>query len=154
MPSSYSLLIYKHLVLPYKLSTPLYHLCSFICPVLVYIYPLLACIVFVFPYIPVPFYIYPLLSCIVVVLPYIPVSFYTTLYSLVSSLYPHISLYPSTSTLYSLVSSLYSYISPYPSTLPSTLLYSLCTPIYPLTFYIYPLLPCIVFVFPYIPLPF
>ena len=33
--------------------------------------------------------------------------------------------------------------------LPSTPLYRLCTPICPLPFYIYPLLPCIVFVLPY-----
>ena len=29
----------------------------------IYVYPLLFCIVFVLPYIPVPFYIYPLLPC-------------------------------------------------------------------------------------------
>ena len=38
------------------------------------------------------------------------------LYSLVSSLYSHISLCPSTYTLHSLASSFYSHISPYPST--------------------------------------
>ena len=42
----------------------------------IYVYPLLFCIVFVLPYIPVPFYISPLLPCMVLVLPYIPVPFY------------------------------------------------------------------------------
>ena len=65
------------------------------------------------PIYPRTFYIYPLLPCIVFVLPYIPV--------------------PSTSTLYSLVSSSYSHISPYLLHLPSTPLYRLCTPIYPRT---------------------
>ena len=41
-----------------------------------YISPLLPCIVFPLPYIPVPFYIFPLLPCIVFILPYTPVSFY------------------------------------------------------------------------------
>ena len=42
----------------------------------IYVYPLLFCIVFVLPYIPVPFYMSPLLPCMVLVLPYIPVPFY------------------------------------------------------------------------------
>ena len=49
----------------------------------IYVYPLLFCIVFVLPYIPVPFYISPLLPCMVLVLPYIPVPSTYTLYSLV-----------------------------------------------------------------------
>ena len=67
-------------------------------------------------------YVYPLLFCIVFVLPYIPVPSTYTLYSLVWSWYSHISPYPSTYTLYSLVWSWYSHISPYPS---SYILYSL-----------------------------
>ena len=89
----------------------------------------------------------------------------STLYSLVSSLYSHISLYPSTYTLYFFVSSLYSHISPYASTYtlyslvtslysiyPRTLLhilssplYRLCAPIYPLTLLYIPSAPRIVF---------
>ena len=84
---------------------------------------------------PVPFYIYPLLSCIVLILPYIPVPFYTTLYSLVSSLYSHISPYPSTYT-------------------PLVLCIVFVRPYIPVPFYIYPLLSCIVFLLPYIPVPF
>ena len=76
------------------------------------------------------------------------------LYSLVSSLYSHISPYPSTYTIYSLVSSLYSHISPYPSTYT---LYSLVSSLYshiPVPLQISPLLPCIVFILPYIPVSF
>ena len=97
-------------------SAPLYRLCSPIYPrTPLHIYPLLPCIVFVLPYIPVPFYISPLLPCIVFVLPYIPVPFYIypLLPCIVSS---HISPCPSTYTLYSPVSSFHSHISPCPST--------------------------------------
>ena len=114
-------------------------------PVPFYIYPLFPCIALLLPYIPVPFYIYPLFSCIVFVISYIPVLSTSTLYSLVSSLYSHISPYPSTSTLYSHVSSLYSYISPYPSTYTLySLVSSLPLPYIPIPFFISPLLPCIV----------
>ena len=106
---------------------------TWISPLLFYISPLLSCIVFVLPYIPVPFQISPLLPCIVFILPYIPVPSTYTLYSLVSSLYSHISPYPSRYPLYSLASSLYSHISPYLLHIPSTPLYRLCTPIYPRT---------------------
>ena len=124
-------------------------------PVPFYIYPLFPCIVLLLSYIPVPFYIYPLLPCIVFVISYIPVLSTSTLYSLVSSLYSHISPYPSTYPLYSLVSSLYSHISPYPST--STLyshvssLYSYISP-YPSTYTLYSLVSSLPL--PYIPVPF
>ena len=51
-----------------------------------FICPLLPCIVFVIPYIPVLFYLHPLLPCIVLALLYIPVAFY------ISPLLPCISL--------------------------------------------------------------
>ena len=71
-------------------------------PVPCYIHPLLASTVFVLPYIPVPFFISPLLPCIVFVLQYIPIPFY--IYPLLSwSLYSHVSTFFSTYTLYSLV---------------------------------------------------
>ena len=83
-------------------------------------YPLLPCIVFPLPYIPVPFYISPLTPCIVFPLSYIPVPSTYSLYSLVSSLYSHISPYSSTYSLYCPVSSLHSYISLCLFTYPST----------------------------------
>ena len=79
---------------------------TWISPVLFYIYPLLPCIVFVFPYIPVP------------------------IYSLVSSLYSHITPYLFKYTLYSLVSSLYSHTSRTLLNIPSTPLYRLWSPVY------------------------
>ena len=84
-------------------SAPLYRLCT--------------------PIYPRTFYIYPLLPCIVLLLPYIAVPSTSTLYSLVSSSYSHISPYPSTYPLYSLVSSLYSHT-------PRTLLHISLTPLY------------------------
>ena len=75
-------------------SAPLYRLCT--------------------PIYPRTFYIYPLLPCIVLLLPYIPLPSTYPLYSLVSSLYSHISPYPSSYLLYSLVLvvlSLHSHIS-------------------------------------------
>ena len=151
--SSSVLLIYNRLILPNKLSTPLDRLYTSIYPLLFYISPLLPCIIFALPYIPVPCYIHPLLPSTVVVLPFSPYPSTYSPYSLVSSLYSYISPYPSTYPLYSLVLSLYSNISPYPSTyplyplvsslyshisptllhIPSTPLYRLCTPIHPRT---------------------
>ena len=80
---------------------------------------------------PRTFYISPLLSCIVFV--------------------SHISPYPSSHTLCSLVSSLYSHVSPYPSTYPLYSLVSSLSLIYPRT--LLHILPCVVFVLPYIPVP-
>ena len=78
---------------------------TWISPLLFYISPLLPCIVFVLPYIPVPFYIYPLLPCIVFVLPYIPVPFQisplaTPLYRLYTPIYPRILLHIPSTPLY------------------------------------------------------
>ena len=80
-----------------------------------YIYPLLPCIVFVIPYIPVPFYIYPLLPCIVFILPYVPVPFY---------------IYPLLPCIV--------FVLPYQARtllhIPSTIMYCSCTLIYPYSF--------------------
>ena len=71
----------------------------------IYVYPLLFCIVFVLPYIPVPFYISPLLPCMVLVLPYIPVPFYIypllpCMQGLGTPIYPRTLLHISSTPLY------------------------------------------------------
>ena len=71
----------------------------------IYVYPLLFCIVFVLPYIPVPFYISPLLLCMVLVLPYIPVPFYIypllpCMQGLGTPIYPRTLLHISSTPLY------------------------------------------------------
>ena len=72
-------------------------------------------------------YISPLLPFIVFVLPIYPRTLLHIPSSTLSSLFSHISPYPSTYTLYSLVSSLYFHISPCPSTYP---LYSLVSSLF------------------------
>ena len=67
--------VYSHFPLHVVFSLIFSLYSTWISPVLLYIYPLPPCIVFVLPYIPVPFYIYPLLPCIVFVLLYNPLPF-------------------------------------------------------------------------------
>ena len=96
------------------------------------------------------------IPCIVFVLPYIPCSSTYTLYSLVSSVYSHISPYPSTYTP-SYPSHRLCYLI-YPLALlhiPFTPLYNNCTPVCPrLILHIHPRISRIVFVISYIHWPF
>ena len=104
---------------------------TWISPLLFYISPLLPCIVFVLPYIPVPFQISPLLPCIVFILPYIPVSFY--IYHLLPCIVFILPYIPVPFYIYPLLPCIV-FILPYTRTLPdipSTPLYRLYTPIYP-----------------------
>ena len=172
--SSSVLLIYNRLILPNKLSTPLDRLCTSIYPLILYISPLLPCIILrshISPY-PAIYTFYSLVPSLFSHFPrtlqHIPS---TPLYRFCTPIYPRTLLHIPPTPLYRLCTPtyprtllhipstpLYCLCTPiYPRTLqhiPSTPLYRLYTPIYPLPFYIYPLLPCIVFVLPYIPVPF
>ena len=127
--SSSVLLIYNRLILPNKLSTPLDRLCTSIYPLILYISPLLPCIILRSHISPYP-------------------AIYT-FYSLVPSLFSH---FPR--TLQHIPSTpLYRFCTPiYPRTLLHIIVFVL--PHIPVPFYISPLLPCIVFVLQYIPVPF
>ena len=108
-------------------STPFYRLCTSDISPYPSTYTLFYPIVFVLPHIPVPstYTLYSLVSSLYFHISPCPSTY--PLYPLVSSLFSHISPYPSTHTLSSLLSSLFSHISPYPS---ASTLYSLVSSLY------------------------
>ena len=135
------LLLLPHILAPYRSQYPLYSLVSSLDSHINYPHALL--------HIPsAPLYrlctpIYPR------TLLHIPS---TPLYRLCTPIYSRTLLHIPSTPLYRLCSAIYSRALLHIS---STLLYRLCSPIYPRTpLHIYPLLPCIVFLLPYIPVPF